>query len=364
MATILVSIICVAMIVVGGMSLSQGILTSADSTALSVNEITLRESEIARTGIDITQAAQLAWSDMLRLAVLNSGQTKLANFDKWDFIVRYYDASGNVITEWLPYISASPGDNEWEKARIGLNGPVEFFEPEIMNPLEEMVALAKLYPLPGDGTMMNVTMATPNGVYDSKNFYYPGYTELTPYSGNITIAATAYYGLEEATADGEGINLVQDFSQNESGRKLLYNENQASRPAKFIFPLVGIAEIPASTWIVHYRCLVSGGGQFPQQDDDVRINVDILVRQADGTVRATLASSAADVYIASSEEGTWLTKSVDYDFPGYTVVDSNDYLEIDYYAATDLGPGGETGYVQLRADDGTLDQSEQTRIDG
>jgi hypothetical protein len=365
MPTILVAIICIAMIVVGGMTLSQGVLTSADSAALSVDEITVREGEMARTHIAIESAAQLTWEDLLRVTLLNSGQSKLAGFDKWDFIVRYYDSSGNVVTEWLPYTASTLNNNEWQKARIGLNGPIEFFEPGILNPLEEMVLLAKLSPLPGDGTMMNITLATPNGVFDSKSINYPGYTLFTPHTGNTTISSTSYFNLEEASnADANGLNLVQIFVSDESGNKLLYNENQSSQKARFVFPLVGINRMPASTWVVHYRCLASGGGQFPQQDGDVGLNIDVLIRQADGAIRTTIDNGAASVNITQAEENTWVSKSATYDFPGYTVIDTNDYLEIDYYASTGLGPGGDVGEVKLKVDDITLDQNDQTRIEG
>ncbi len=365
MPTILVAIICVAMIVVGGMTLSQGIMTSADSTALSVDEITLRESELARTCIEIDEPAQLTWADLLRVTILNSGQIKLAGFEKWDFIIRYFDASGNVVTGWLPHTTSSLKNNEWQNARIGLNGPIEFFEPGILNPLEEMVLLAKLAPLPGDDTMINVTLATPNGMYDSKSFNNPGYAVLTPHTENTTISSVSYYHLEEASnADGVGLNMIQEFVKNEWGRKLLYTENQPSRPAKFIYPLIGIDKIPAFTLTVYYHCLVSGDGDFPQKESDVRFNIDVLIRQADGAIRSTIASDTANAYIDKAEQGSWLTKSANYNFPGYTVLNANDYLEIDYYITTDQGPDGDTGFVQLKVDDVTLDPNDQTRIAG
>ena len=85
--------------------MSQGILTSADSAALSVKEIGMREGEITRTDPDAVRAAYIFWADLLWVTVENAGQTKLASFDKWDFIVHYYDGSGVYHTEWLPYTS-------------------------------------------------------------------------------------------------------------------------------------------------------------------------------------------------------------------------------------------------------------------
>jgi hypothetical protein len=364
MAALVVSIICIAMIIVGGMTLSQGILTSADTAATSVHEISLREGEMMRTDLDVVRANQLTWSDLLRVTIRNSGQTKLYDFDKWDFIVRYADSSGVNHAEWLPYTDGVLGNNQWQKVRIGLNGPVEFFEPGILNPEEELVILAKLNPLPGGATTADVTVAALNGACNSLSFPEPGYTRLTPQSENVTIAGTKYYELVEAApADGAAITSRAQFNRNESSRKILYNINQPSRAAKHIYPLIGISKIPAATWKVYYRCFTSGGGGFPRQNGDVRFNIDILVRKADGTLRTTLATGVASAYINQGEEGTWMAKNANYEFPGYGVADENDYLEIDYYGQTALGPDAASGYMQISIDDNTLSISEQTRIE-
>jgi hypothetical protein len=363
MGAMVVSIICIALMVLGGMMMSQGILTSADSTALSVEKISAREGEITRTAVASQRAAHLSWADLLRVTVENTGQTKLATFDKWDLIVRYYDSGGVYHTEWLPCTTGTLTDNKWQKARIGLNGPAEYFEPDILNAEEELVILAKLNPLPGDNTTGDVTIVTPNGIYDSIDFSNPGYTLLTPHSENTTIAGTHYYELVEATqADGAAATFRAEFAKDVGGRKLLENESQPSRLAKHVFPLVGISKIPEATWTVYYRCFTWGDGEFPQEDEDVRFNIDILVRQADGTLRATIATNVAEAYIDKDEEGIWLTKSATYNFTEYTVIDDSDYLEIDYYGATDLGPNSDLGYMQLLIDDDTLDATEQTRI--
>jgi len=175
MATIVVSIICIAMIIVGGMTLSQGILTSADKTALSVEEITARQGEYNRTSLETVRAAQLSWANFLRITVQNTGQVKLASFDKWDVIVHYYDESGTYYTKWLPYTEDNPGNDEWQVSRIGLNGPTDFFEPGILNPSEEMVILASINPLSGNATVGNITVGTSNGVYSSISFSNPGF---------------------------------------------------------------------------------------------------------------------------------------------------------------------------------------------
>jgi hypothetical protein len=319
---------------------------------------------MTRTGLEVLRANDLSWSGLYRVTVKNTGQTKLYDFNKWDFIIRYTDASGADHAEWLPYTDGVLGNNQWQKVRIGFNGPIEFFEPGILNPEEELVILAKLNPLPGSATTADVTVAAPNGAHNSVTFPNPGNTRLTAQSENITIAGIKYYELVEAApADGAAITSRAEFNRNEGIRKILYNINEPPRAAKHLYPLIGISEIPAAKWTVYYRCLTSGGGGFPRQDGDVRFNIDILVREADGTLRATIDAGVASAYVDKSDEGSWLTLNAYYDFPGYIVVDENDYLEIDYYGQTALGPDADSGYMQLSIDDNTLSVSEQTRIE-
>jgi hypothetical protein len=296
--------------------------------------------------------------------VQNTGQVKLADFDKWDVIVHYYDESGTYYTKWLPYTLDNPSNDEWQASRIGLNGPTDFFEPGILNPSEEMIILASIEPLSGNATVGNITVSTANGVYSSISFSNPGYTLLTAHSEDTTIASTDYYELVEATpADGSAITFRQDYIRDEGGRKLLFNEDDPTRDARHVFPLLGISEIPAANWTAYYRCFVSGGGAFPRIDGDVSFSIDVVIRQADGAIRSTIGTDVAKAYIAAAEESTWVTKNATFAFPGYTVIDENDYLEIDYYVESILGPDNDTGYLQLSIDDDILGEANQTRIE-
>jgi len=362
MAAALVTIICIAMIVVGGMTLSQGILTSTDASATSVEAISVREGDMMRTGVDVFRAAQLSWGDYLRVTVKNSGQTKLASFDKWDFIVSYVAADANAHSTWLPYTALAPGNNEWQKARIGLNGPVEYFEPGILNPEEEMVILAKLDPLPGDDTNGEISITAPNGVYDSLTFVNPGYLRLTPQSEDITLAGIKYYELVEAApADGDAMTMTALFSDGEAGRKLLYNSLEPARTAKFIYPLTGISTIPEQDWTVNYRCRAAGAS-FPFDDNDARFSVTIIIRQADGTPRCSFENVAA-AFFAQADSGNWVSITGTYHFSEYSILDPDDYLEIDFYAEALHGPAGGAGEMQISIDNDSLPVLEQTRIE-
>ena len=98
METAIISIVCIALIVLGGMTMSQGFLSSVDSTTTSLVEMSEQAGEIARTELSPVSAQMLS-SSLLELVLSNSGQTKLNDFDKWDFIIQYYDSSSNYYVK-------------------------------------------------------------------------------------------------------------------------------------------------------------------------------------------------------------------------------------------------------------------------
>ena len=122
-----------------------------------------------RTELSPTNAAMQSANTLL-VSLQNNGQTKLASFSKWDIIVQYYDAGGTYYVKWLPYTEGTPGDNEWTKAGIYLNGDPEAFEPNIVNPREELRIQAQLSPSVGADTTNLVVVSTPNGIPASTAF--------------------------------------------------------------------------------------------------------------------------------------------------------------------------------------------------
>ena len=169
METAVVSLICIALIVFGGMTMSQGFLTSVDASTMGLEEIGQRDETIMRTELSPVSTSQPA-ANTLEVILDNSGQTKLADFDKWDVIVQYYDDTGTYHIQWLPYTEETLGDNEWEVAWIQLNGAAEVFEPNVLNPKEEITIRAQLNPSVGAGTTNMLVVSTPGGITASTYF--------------------------------------------------------------------------------------------------------------------------------------------------------------------------------------------------
>jgi len=172
MEVAIITVTCIALIVLGGMTMAQGFLSSVDSTALGVETISNRDVAIARTELSPLSVTQLS-TVVFEVALANSGQTKLNDFSKWDVIVQYYDDGGSYHVRWLPYIDGALGDNEWTVEGIYLNAgsqTPEVFEPEILNAGEEIAVDVRLNPAPGNGTTGDIIVSAPNGVSASVPF--------------------------------------------------------------------------------------------------------------------------------------------------------------------------------------------------
>jgi hypothetical protein len=169
METAIISIVCIALVVFGGMTMSQGFMTSVDASTAGLEEIGQRDETIMRTEL-ANVSATMSDNDTLEVILENTGSTKLADFEKWDVIVQYYGNGGTYYTTWLPYDSETPSANEWTVAWIHLDGAAEIFEQNILNPGEQVMIQAELYPAAGAGSTNMVIVATPNGIPISAHF--------------------------------------------------------------------------------------------------------------------------------------------------------------------------------------------------
>ena len=172
METAIVSIICIALVVFGGMTMSHGFMTSVDAGTAGLEQIGNRNETIMRTEVTpvSTNVTLVSGPSPLEVVLENTGQTKMADFEKWDVIVQYYDGSGTYHVAWLPYSATGGATNEWGVGWIHLNGQPETFEPGILNPKEQIMIKTWLDPAVGAGTTNMVVVSTPSGVTSSTYF--------------------------------------------------------------------------------------------------------------------------------------------------------------------------------------------------
>jgi hypothetical protein len=172
METAVVSIICIALMVFGGMAMSHGFMTSLDASTNGLEEAGARNEIIMRTELTpvSANATLTGGPDPVDIVLENTGQTKMADFDKWDLIIQYTDDTSTYHAVWLPYSDTGAGANKWEVVWIRLNGQPEIFEANVLNPGEQILIRAWLDPPIGAGTTNMVVVSTPSGVTSSTYF--------------------------------------------------------------------------------------------------------------------------------------------------------------------------------------------------
>jgi len=172
METAIVSIICIALVIFGGMTMSHGFMTSVDASTAGLQQIGNKIETMLRTELTpvSTNLTLVSGPSPLEIVLENTGQTKMADYEKWDVIVQYYDGSGTYHVEWLPYSVTGGATNEWGVGWIHLNGQPEKFDPTVLNPGEQIMIATQLDPAVGAGTTNMVVISTPSGITSSTYF--------------------------------------------------------------------------------------------------------------------------------------------------------------------------------------------------
>jgi len=147
MENAIVSLLCIALLLIGTLNLGITSISVAESIADSSRQAQQERSDIMQTRIAITNAT--VSNDCPQITVRNEGAVSLANFSRWDVIVHYQGGA----TIWLPCPEPS----------IYFQGEPEVFEPGILNPSEEMVLTLSDVSVP-PGSAAEVTISTPRGV--------------------------------------------------------------------------------------------------------------------------------------------------------------------------------------------------------
>lgn len=174
METAIVSLICVALMILGGMTMANNLLSTADTTTAGLEEMNETAGEIMRTELSILSTDHSG--NTLEVILENSGQTKIADFSRWDFIVQYEDNQNEYQVVRINYDEdgAPPANDTWVEEGIYLDAAGaqdEVFEPGILNPGEEIILQAKIVTPPvGGGTTNLVVVSTPNGIPVSSVF--------------------------------------------------------------------------------------------------------------------------------------------------------------------------------------------------
>jgi hypothetical protein len=161
METALISIVSIALIIVSTVTMMMGLFQSTTGLAHSWQQMEQQAGSIKLTEINVVPPENYN-GGLIDLTVLNVGQSNLDDFPGWDVIAQYEGGSLSYIAYSESY---PPGNNEWAVNGISItgNGP-ESFDPNILNPGEEMNMVINLHPEIDEGETARITVTTPNGV--------------------------------------------------------------------------------------------------------------------------------------------------------------------------------------------------------
>ena len=171
METALISLICVAIIIMGTVTTVMSSFQAASTVTESLKEMEMQAEDVRRTEIDVLDNNDVGDGDIY-ITVENEGQTNLAQFSKWDVIAMYQDG-GTDYSTYLEYTTDNPpGNNRWTVEGIYLpNDDPEAWDPDILNPGEKVKLLIDLNPLMAKKTYGRITASTPNGVTSQAVIY-------------------------------------------------------------------------------------------------------------------------------------------------------------------------------------------------
>jgi hypothetical protein len=174
METVVAAFLIMIVIFAAVLTLTQASLAAHDTMQNSWRDMETRMDEQSHTdlaviGVETDEEA----GEGMTLTLRNVGDTRLADFDQWDVFLEYYGPSGNYKVLWLAYTDGGSPVNEWaitgiyDDASAGIG---ETFEPDILNPGEEMVVRIGLSPAIGLDTTNRVAISATNGVGTSTIF--------------------------------------------------------------------------------------------------------------------------------------------------------------------------------------------------
>jgi hypothetical protein len=161
METILISLVCMALIVMSTVTMTMSLFQSENELTNSWKIAEEQASSMRQTEISVSPPGNYH-GGLVDLTIQNEGHVDLSDFPKWDVIVQYQSGTIRYLTYTTSY---PPGNNQWTVKGIYVSdGSPEVFDRNILNPSENMIATVNLSPEIGQGQMARLTVSTPNGI--------------------------------------------------------------------------------------------------------------------------------------------------------------------------------------------------------
>ena len=203
METVLAAFVVVFVIVFAALSLSAEVITSQEALSVAQSEADARLAEQGRAALQVVGARTVANRTLIELSLRNTGSTRLADFDRWDLIVR--STGEHTGAPQIVYLRPDPAlatGASYEDARDRLHGSTwgaglfadalagatELAQPGILNAGEEVTLWARAPHVIAPGSTIEVALATEvgAGIFTSFQANWPP----VPVAHSLTIGRT------------------------------------------------------------------------------------------------------------------------------------------------------------------------------
>ncbi len=154
------ALIVASIMLVATMLVARSGYMGVDAISGSFKEMESRVAEQARTNVGITATSSDGSGANLNATVENTGSTVLGNWDYTDVVVQYIDDGSSYRIRWLAYTAGALSSNEWTVNSI----TNDVFEPDLLNPGEEMDIQLRINPVIGCDTTGTIIFTTEQGV--------------------------------------------------------------------------------------------------------------------------------------------------------------------------------------------------------
>ncbi|MBI4305425.1 MAG: hypothetical protein HY678_03810 [Chloroflexi bacterium] len=108
-----------------------------------------------------------AGTTIVDVVIENAGARSYSQWKEWDVAVQYTTASGGISIQRLSYTSGTLSAGKWTVSGIYLNATTRITkgtDPDVLNPVEQMVLRLQVSPVAGTGTTGMVVITTVDGL--------------------------------------------------------------------------------------------------------------------------------------------------------------------------------------------------------
>lgn len=163
------ALLVAAILMLATVFMARGGFLGADAISRSLAESETRFSQQNRTQLTVTDTAIDGAGANITITLRNDGQTVVADFERMDVVVQYFDETAQRHDKWIPYTSGALGSDTWTTGTF-IN---DAFEPGILNTGESVELVIRVNPPVAAATTNVAVIGTEKGVTTQTYFSGP-----------------------------------------------------------------------------------------------------------------------------------------------------------------------------------------------